>query len=436
MVSKTRLYYTALIAAVFAVTALICSTVTVRAAAPTEIIFWHAMGRSRGKVLNELVDKFNQKNPDVVVKAQYIQSANQQYGNDYNALYAKILESIAKNSPPDVAQVYENWTTQYVGIDALVPVEDVMPEEDKSSNQDLVPIFLESNKFTSPTGESKLYTLPFNKSIYVLYYNKKLFNQLKIAPPNNWQELRAAAKAIYTKTGLPGLAFQPSVDIFGHYLYSYGGSFIKDNKAAFGNRLGVEDLYYWNNLVHTDMSAKPTFDAAKEFSSGKAGMYIETTSKIGGFTKSKAEGLDFGVMPIPKGTVRSCQFAGTNLAIFKSNSPEKQKAAYKFIKFMCSPEITTELAIKTGYLPVRQSAIKSPAYQAYLKQYPEYSVGVNSLKIAQVQPRVPVWESIRSILDDAMFKSLGRKYDPETAIQEAVDTSDKLLYYSVGVGME
>ena len=82
-------------------------------------------------------------------------------------------------------------------------------------------------------------------------------------------------------------------------------------------------------------------------------------------------------------------------------------------------------------MPVRKSAINSTAYQNHVKQHPEYAVGLKSLDKATIQPRVPVWESIRSILDDAMFKALGRKCDTETAIQEAVDTSNKLLY-SVG----
>ena len=434
MVPRTRLAYIAsIVLAIFAFV-IVCGATVSRADEPVEITFWHAMSRSRGKVLNQLVDEFNKANPNIVVKSVCIQSQNKEYGNDYNALYSKILENIAKNTPPDVAQVYENWTTQYVGIDALVPVESLMTGNDKAAMKDIVPVFLSANTFTSPSGEKQLYTLPFNKSIYVLFYNKTNFRELGLKPPTTWQELSKAAKVIATRKGIPGLAFQPSVDIFGHYLYSYGGTYISktNNGAGFGGRLGVADLAYWVDLVHKDHSAKPTFDAVKLFQNGQAGMYIETTSRIGGFENARSSGLDFGVMPIPKGSTQASQFAGTNLAIFRgANDVEKQNAAYKFVSYMCSPAVTAKWSIQTGYLPVRKSTINSTAYQNHVKQHPEYAVGLKSLDKATIQPRVPVWESIRSILDDAMFKALGRKCDTETAIQEAVDTSNKLLY-SVG----
>ncbi|MCR4784598.1 MAG: ABC transporter substrate-binding protein [bacterium] len=433
MVSRTRFVPIALLALVVFAFALICGTTIGQARSqtdpPIEITFWHAMSRSRGKVLERLVAKFNETHPGVHVNSVCIQSANKQYGNDYNALYSRILESIAKNTPPDVAQVYENWTTQYVGIDALVPVEDLIPANDKSFVSDLVPIFLTANTFTGKDGK-KLYTVPFNKSIYVLYYNKNIFNELGLKPPTTWQELRKAAKAIHDKKGIPGLAFVPSVDVFGHYLYSYGGTFIsKDNKAAFGGKLGTEGLNYWVDLVHKDASALPTFEASRVFENGKAGMYIETTSRIGGFEKARASGLNFGVLPIPKGTTQSSQFAGTNLAIFRGSESDidKQMAAYEFVSYMCSTDVTIDWSINTGYLPVRKSALKSSTYIDYINKHPEYVVGVKSLDKATVQPRVPVWESLRSILDDAMFKALGRKCDSETAINEAVDTSNRLL---------
>ena len=226
MVPRTRLAYIAsIVLAIFAFV-IVCGATVSRADEPVEITFWHAMSRSRGKVLNQLVDEFNKANPNIVVKSVCIQSQNKEYGNDYNALYSKILENIAKNTPPDVAQVYENWTTQYVGIDALVPIESLMTGNDKAAMKDIVPVFLSANTFTSPSGEKQLYTLPFNKSIYVLFYNKTIFRELGLKPPTTWQELSKAAKVIATRKGIPGLAFQPSVDIFGHYLYSYGGTYI------------------------------------------------------------------------------------------------------------------------------------------------------------------------------------------------------------------
>lgn len=439
MVPKARLLSLTITAVLLAAIVLAFNAAPSQAGAPVELNFWHAMSRSRGEKLNALVNRFNAKNPGIKVNAVFVGAANPKLGNDYNALYSKILENLARETPPDVSQVYENWTTQLIEIGALTPVDKFIngPDGmDKQSLNDFVPAFKNANTFTDETG-SHLYTLPFNKSIYVLYYNKAIFHELGLKAPQTWQEMRAAAKTIATKKpGIAGISFLPNVDIFGHYLYTNGGQYItEDHQVAFGGALGIRDLNYWIDLVHTDRSAHASLDASKEFENGKAGMYIETTSRIGGFERAaKEKGLKFGVVPIPKGTVAAYQFAGTNLAIFSKSSPEKQQAAWKFIKFMTSTEITSDWAISTGYLPVRRSAINGKEYKSYIAQHPECAVGIKALDNATVQPRVPAWESIRGILDDAMLEALSRKYTSEDAIQKAVSLTNNLLNSITGSG--
>ncbi len=432
MVPKVRLVMATAIALLLTALALVWGAGRSEAGSPVEIEFWHAMSRSRGELLESLVSRFNRENPNVVVKARFVGSANPKLGNDYNALYGKLLEHLARGTPPDVSQVYENWTTQLIEINALTPVEKFLPGPDgmdRKALDDFVEVFRESNTFPTPEG-SRLFTLPFNKSIYVLYYNRAIFNELGLKPPATWEDLRQAARTITTAKGIPGLGFLPSVDIFGHYLYAHGGEFIQADRAAFGGQAGIRDLKFWVDLVHNDRSAQPSRDAQDLFEQGQTGMYIETTSRIGGFRRAK--NLDFGVVMLPSGTTRAYQFAGTNLAIFSHSTPQKQKAAWKFIKFLTSPEITTEWAIGTGYLPVRQSAIRSARYRDYVRENPEYSVGIEALKYATSQPRVAAWESIRGILDDAMFEAVSRKYTSEDAIQKAVSLSNDLLSYLQG----
>ena len=432
MVPKVRLATVTAVALLLTALALVWGAGRSEAGSPVEIQFWHAMSRSRGEALEALVQRFNSENPGIVVKSRFVGAANPRLGNDYNALYGKILEHLARGTPPDVSQVYENWTTQLIEINALAPMDTFLQGPDgmdQKTLNDFVPVFRNANIFPGPEG-NRLYTLPFNKSIYVLYYNKALFRALGLNPPQTWDELRSAAKAITAAKNIPGLAFLPSVDIFGHYLYAHGGQFIRDDRVAFGGQAGVEDLKFWVDMVHNDRSAQPTFDAMDLFEKGQAGMYIETTSRIGSF--EKAQGLEFGVTLLPRGTTQAFCFAGTNLAIFSQSAPEKQKAAWKFVRFLTSPEITTDWAIKTGYLPVRQSAIQSAKYQDFVKTHPEYHVGIEALQYAVVQPRVSAWESIRGILDDAMFEALSRKYTSEDAVQKAVSLSNDLLSYLQG----
>jgi multiple sugar transport system substrate-binding protein len=79
---------------------------------------------------------------------------------------------------------------------------------------------------------------------------------------------------------------------------------------------------------------------------------------------------DLGVAPIPYKTEDKKYVIqqGTNIAMLDVNKTEEEKlAAWKFLKFLLTPENTAAFAMETGgYFPVRKSAFVSDAYQEYL----------------------------------------------------------------------
>lgn len=392
---------------------------------PVVITFWHAMGGFRGEVLNELVTKFNQTHPNIRVEPRYVKSTDK-FSNDYNALYREILYNLAQGKPPVVTQVYENWTVQLIEAKAIVPMEDFIKRTGGLSQADLddfIPIFLKANKY-----DGKIWTLPFNKSIYVLFYNKEAFKEKGLTPPKTWQELRSVAKKLTGERKgkmMYGLVFSPSVDIFGHWLLANGGAFIKNNYAVFNDKIGKQDMEFWYKIVNDDESALISFDAYKDFLDEKSAMYIETTSKWGSI-KNKAK-FQFGTTYLPIGTTKKYQFAGTNLAIFSSATPEQKKAAWEFVKWLTSKDNTAYWALKTGYLPVRTSAVNSSEYKEFLMIEPDMMVGIKALEYAEVQPRIAQWESIRGILDDAVFDVVTKKIAPSAALDKAAELSNKHL---------
>jgi len=385
------------------------------------VTFWHAMDGQKGKVLRELVERFNMTHPGIIVDEKCVGKSERSFADAYNILFSSILENLAMKNPPDIAQVYENWTTQLIECGALVPMENfIRGQQGFNQNQlnDIFPVFLEAN-----TYGKKIWTLPFNKSIYVLYYNKDAFWRANAAPPKTWTELRQLARKLTVSQGdyvqQYGLAFDPSVDTFGHWLYAYEGNFLtKSNEVGFNNTLGYKDIQYWVDLVNTDHSALPlpSGEALKEFQNQHAAMYIETTSKLSSMEKCN---FNWGMAPLPKGSVKAYGFAGTNLAIFANSSPEKRQAAWTFVKWLLDTENTTEWAIQTGYLPVRKSAVESFQYKAYLRKNPEFTAAIDSLQHAICQPRISTWQTIRGIINDALFEAISKKKTPKKALDDA-----------------
>lgn len=411
----------------------LCRAPRAEAKEAVTITFWHAMKGDKEVALKDIIAEFEKANPGVRVQARFVGSQNAQWGNDYNSLYRAILESLAGHTPPDASQVYENWTTQLIDYGYLVPVQDYFASSDgfgAADINDLVPVFRIAN-----TYGGKMWTLPFNKSIYVLYYNEGLLRGAGVTPPRTWDELRVAAqKLTAADRSVHGITVQPNVDTLGHYLYAYGGDFISDNQAIYNNPLGAASLRFWVDLVNADRTAYPTFDMAGPFTQGKAAMYIFTTSSYSSLRKHAKFGLRLAAIPSAPGRPPRVQLAGTNLALFKT-TPERQAAAWKFIRFLTSRTVSTRWALRTGYLPVRQSSIQSGEYQAFLAKNPDYrDAALANLRNACVQPKVSAWESIRGIIDDAMFEAISRRATPQESLDRAVSISNDLIRKILGAG--
>ncbi|MBI2252292.1 MAG: extracellular solute-binding protein [Armatimonadetes bacterium] len=165
------------------------------------ITFWHAMDGQRGDILRQLISEFNRNHPKIKVEERFVSSSTLLAGNNYHALYSEILRSLALKQPPNIAQVYENWTTQFIEYNAIVPIENYVKGVNGLNTlelNDIFPVFLDANTFNE-----KLWTIPFNKSIYVLFYNKDLFSKFNFQVPKTWDELLNIAKKLTFKKGMP-----------------------------------------------------------------------------------------------------------------------------------------------------------------------------------------------------------------------------------------
>lgn len=398
----------------------------IQANKPTTITFWHAMTGRNGETLSQLINKFNQSHPDIEVKEKFIGSQDQQLGNDYHALYSEILKSLDQRNPPDMAQVYENWTTQLIETNSIIPVETFIKNTSDFTENDLKdihPVFLKANTF-----KDRLWTLPFNKSIYVLYYNEDEFKNKGGTLPQNWQQFKELCQNLTQKengkTTIYALTIKPNVDILGHWIYSHGKEFIQNDTAVFNDNTAAEGLMFWADLVKGDFACI-SFAPMEDFLNKGAFMYIGTTSSFANLKKKAS--FNFKIADLPEGTVKRYQFAGTNLAIFANSSRVKQEACWKFICWLLRSDNASFWALNTGYLPVRQSSLATKEFQGFLEENPDYGQVIQTLKFTEVQPKVSAWESIRGFIDDAVYNCLSGKETPVSALNKAVALANKIL---------
>ncbi len=382
-----------------------------------EVQFWHAMGGPLGDTLDGLVAEFNETHPDINIESVSM--------GRYQALSQKIMAAVAAGEPPVLAQAYEAWTGELIENGSAEPLDPYIEGPNGLSPAELadfVPGLLENN-----TWDGTIYSFPFNKSVRAIYWNKNLFEAAGLdRAPTDWDEYGSMARTLTRdldgdgETDQWGTAGQISAWMFENLLIQNGGEILTPDgaRAAFDSAEGIEALEFMVRLLTDYGKVTSGYEYQNDFQAGKVGMIEGSTVSL-----SYMEGkytFDMAVAPLPHGKERGCFVAGTNVVIFSEAPKAKKDAAWTFIKWFTSPEVTARWAIGTGYAPVRMSALESESMRARFEEIEGLREVLAQLEFASYEPRSAAWYAGRKHLEEGGVESALRKQkDPSTALAEA-----------------
>ncbi|MEB3103705.1 ABC transporter substrate-binding protein [Ferviditalea candida] len=394
---------------------------------PVEIQFLHIHGGSQGEAVKRLVEEFNKKQDAVHVTPVYVEGS-------YEGILEKLQALAATKQLPEVTQAGFSYTNYMVANMPLVPVQKFIDEE-KMDLSDFFPKMLELGKGM----DGKIYGLPYAVSTPVVYYNKQMFKEAGLDPenpPKTFDELREAAKKL-TKGDRMGVYF--NYGITGNWMFqamteTLGGHMVANDQksVAFDQEPGIKALQYWVDLVNTDKTM-PLIDdkqATQSFTSGKLGIYVNTTASLRGLQKDSKFDIGTAAFPVDGVHPRMVPAGGNNVFVIKS-TPEKEKAAWEFIKFATSPEGTAITAEGMGYMASRKSAVeRDDLLGKYLKQ--ENPAAYTTYR--QVDDMVQ-WNNfpgkggtrIFKIVQDNIQAALTKQKTAEQAVKDAAAEANQLI---------
>jgi sn-glycerol 3-phosphate transport system substrate-binding protein len=130
---------------------------------------------------------------------------------------------------------------------------------------------------------------------------------------------------------------------------------------------------------------------------------------------------------LPAKEQRGSPTGGGNFYVFKSASPEQQKAAVKFIRWATAPERAAEWSIKTGYVAVTPAAYETETMKAYVKDFPPALVARDQLKHAVAELSVHDNGRIYKIVNDAVQAAVTGTQSPQEALESAQKQSERVL---------
>ena len=133
----------------------------------TTITFWHSMGGVNGEAIDTLVKKFNDEN-------KYGITVDAQYQGEYDDSLNKLKSAQIGNMGADLVQVYEIGTRFMIDSGWIVPMQQMVDADNYDVSE------IEPNLAAYYTIDNELYSMPFNSSTPIMYYNKDMFDKAGI----------------------------------------------------------------------------------------------------------------------------------------------------------------------------------------------------------------------------------------------------------------
>ncbi|MDF7788104.1 ABC transporter substrate-binding protein [Pantoea stewartii] len=408
---------------------LIATSTAVFAAEPVKLQMYYpiAVGGAISHTVEALVADFEKIHPEVSIQPVYT--------SDYATTVTKALTAFRGGNAPQMAVIGDIEAYSLMDAGAIVAASDLAQDDaGKKWIDSFYPAFLRHIN-------GKVWGVPFQRSTVVLYWNKQAFEKAGLAAdtaPANWQQVVDFGKKLVVKDGdnVSQWGIEIPTTPNGYWVFQ---GFAATNGAHLDNGKGTAVYFNTPNNVETlqwltDLGQKAGVSpkgaiawgtTPQDFLSGKTAMMVTTTGNLSVVRKNAK--FPFGVAMLPEKTQRGSPTGGGNLYVFKSASPEQQKAAMEFIRWVTAPEQAARWSIATGYVATSPAAWETPAMQDYVKQVPQALVAREQLKYAQ--PELSTYNSvqIQEALNHAIEAAVTQSKTPAEALEAAQMQADRLL---------
>jgi sn-glycerol 3-phosphate transport system substrate-binding protein len=421
-----------------------------RATGTVAITMWHGLNRANEETLQRITQQYNASQSKVAVTL-----VNQ---TGYKETLQKFRTGLSTGDLPDITQIEDTGLQQMIDTQAVIPIQDCVDAEDYELD-DYIPRVIDYY-----TVEDTLWPMPFNVSNPVLYFDRNAFTAANLDPndpPSTLDEVAEySAKIKQAGAGYEygyGLKLDPwyieQMSAKGGipFVNNGNGRDARATATVFDNKTGLE-IFTWmkdmvdDGLAVTNEAQGPSqFDNLLGIRSKKVGMTIDSSASLGTISQVLASGegggvsLGVGPMPGPSGD-GGVLVGGAALYISKGSAPEKQAAAWDFLKYLTSPEIQAEFAAGTGYVPIRESSIELPAIKDLWAREPGYKVAYDQLttgvnNVATAGPVIGDYQGVRDSILAAEQEMFTEGLSPQQALTKAARSADqKIEDYNSRVG--
>ena len=400
----------------------------------TTITFWHSMGGVNGQAIDALVKKFNDEN-------KYGIKVESQYQGEYDDSLNKLKSAQIGNMGADLVQVYEVGTRFMIESGWTVPMQKMIDADKYDVSQ------IEPNLSAYYTIDDKLYSMPFNSSTPIMYYNKDMFDKAGITDvPNSLEGIDKIGEQLMSKggasevmsLGIYGWFFEELIGKQGLNYANNGNGRDKTATAVEFDKNGAAKniLTEWQKLNedgYAPIVGKGGDAGLADFSAGKSAITLGSTASLKQILQDVNGKFNVGTAYFPKvkeSDKGGVSIGGASLWALDNKDPKKLRATWEFVKFLISPESQAYWNAQTGYFPVTTKSQDEQTFKDNIAQYPQFQTAIDQLHDSSPKycgALLSVFPEARATVESEIESMLNGKEDVDTAVQKMSDTINKSI---------
>ena len=439
--------------ALFLIVALLLPTAALTAQdAPIEIVFSHAFGdANRQGWVESVIEAFEAENPNINVTAV----SNPSYRDTLNGAILGAQQGTA----PHIVQVFEVGSQLALDSGIFVPVSSLATEEQLASLEDVIPAVRDYYSL----GDDQ-WSLPWNSSNAVMYYNKTIFEAAGLdpeMPPQTYSEVMATCETLMAQAEDLGLQ-----GCMGWNMHSwFVEQWMAEQQAPLANNENGRDgrateinleseammniFNFWKDMADAGYyiytGALEDWNGSDALFTGQqVAMHITSTADIVNNNEAAIEsGFEMGnaMLPIPDGTERNgVVIGGASIWLTGDHPQEELDAAVQFMFFLANTENAVTWHKATGYFPIRFSAIDALDAEGWFDANPNFRVAFDQLTETVPGPATSGallgnFLELRTIIEEAAQAVVDSGVPVADALAEAnMLANDSLQAYNEAVG--
>ena len=400
----------------------------------TTITFWHSMGGVNGQAIDALVKKFNDEN-------KYGIKVESQYQGEYDDSLNKLKSAQIGNMGADLVQVYEVGTRFMIESGWTVPMQEMIDADKYDVSQ------IEPNLSAYYTIDDKLYSMPFNSSTPIMYYNKDMFDKAGITDvPDSLEGIDKIGEQLMSKggasevmsLGIYGWFFEELIGKQGLNYANNGNGRDKTATAVEFDKNGAAKniLTEWQKLNkdgYAPIVGKGGDAGLADFSAGKSAITLGSTASLKQILQDVNGKFNVGTAYFPKvkeSDTGGVSIGGASLWALDNKDLKKLRATWEFVKFLISPESQAYWNAQTGYFPVTTKSQDEQTFKDNIAQYPQFQTAIDQLHDSSPKycgALLSVFPEARATVESEIESMLNGKEDVDTAVQKMSDTINKSI---------